>query len=97
MRGYGTLSEADIRAIDKIVAELNAALERLGASAERALFVGDRIDDDCGGAIAAGVAPFLIDRSRQHTDAAANANFVHLHALTDLLTHLPNQRTNGYG
>jgi len=75
----------------------HAALKQMGASAERTLFVGDRIDDDCGGAIAAGVAPFLIDRSCQHTEEAAKANFVHLHALTDLLTHLPNQRTNGYG
>ncbi|MBI2926697.1 MAG: dynamin family protein [Verrucomicrobia bacterium] len=31
MRGYGALSEADIKAIDAIVAELNAALERLSA------------------------------------------------------------------
>ena len=75
----------------------HAALQRLGASPQRALFVGDRIDDDCGGAIAAGVAPFLIDRSCQHTDAAANADFIHLRALTDLLAHLPKQRTNGYG
>ncbi len=31
MRGYGALSEADAKAIDGVVAELNAALERLAA------------------------------------------------------------------
>jgi len=31
MRGYGALSKADCQAIDRIVAELNAALERLAA------------------------------------------------------------------
>jgi len=72
------------------------ALKRVGASADRTLFVGDRIDDDCGGAMAAGLTPFLIDRDRRHADETVNADFVCLHSLTDLLLHLPTGTTNGY-
>jgi len=74
-----------------------AALERLEVTPDRALFVGDRIDDDCCGAAAAGLAAYLIDRSRQYTAEAASGNFVHLHTLTELLAHLPLAETNGYG
>ena len=69
-------------------APFRAALERLGATADRAIFVGDRIDDDCGGAMAAGLMPFLIDRERQYAAQSATADFVHLGSLTDLLPHL---------
>jgi len=64
------------------------ALDRLGAAPDRAIFVGDRIDDDCGGAMAAGLTPFLIDRDRQYAAKPASAEFVRLGSLTDLLTHL---------
>jgi FMN phosphatase YigB (HAD superfamily) len=73
-----------------------AALDKLSVAPERAFFIGDRIDDDCGGANAAGLTPFLIDRDRQHADETADADFICLHSLTDLLPHLPIGTTNGY-
>ncbi len=66
------------------------ALKKMSVAPARAIFIGDRIDDDCGGAIAAGLIPFLIDRNNQHADETANADFVCLRRLTDLLVHLPN-------
>lgn len=68
-----------------------AALERLDARPERVYYIGDRIDDDCCGANGAGLRPFLIDRSGQHTAHRSGPAFVHLRSLTDLLTHLPQQ------
>lgn len=66
-----------------------AALEEMSIAPERAIFIGDRIDDDCHGAKAAGLIPFLIDRNNQHAEAPANADFVSLRRLTDLLVYLP--------
>lgn len=70
----------------------HAALGKMSIAPERAIFIGDRIDDDCGGAKAAGLTPFLIDRNNQHADATAHADFVCLRRLTDLLAHLPDER-----
>ncbi|MBI3957252.1 MAG: HAD family hydrolase [Chloroflexi bacterium] len=78
-------------------APFHAALERLDVAPHRAMFVGDRIDDDCGGARGAGLLPFLIDRERQYAAEAATAAFIHLHCLTDLLAHLPQRETPVYG
>lgn len=72
----------------------HVALARLGAVPDRAIFVGDRIDDDCGGAIAAGLTPFLIDRDRQYAAQSIKEDFVHLVSLTDLLFHLPLPKAN---
>lgn len=43
-----------------------AALEKLGSRPEQAIFVGDRIDDDCEGALNAGLGAVLIDRDDFH-------------------------------
>ncbi len=76
-------------------APFHAALGKMSIAPERAIFVGDRIDDDCGGAKAAGLVPFLIDRSNAHADATVNADFVSLRRLTDLLVHLPGEKEIG--
>ncbi len=66
-----------------------AALALLGSRAERALFVGDRIDDDCEGAHAAGLRAFLIDRDGRFVDDShGREDFVRLQALTELLPHV---------
>ncbi len=72
----------------------HAALARLGSAPEHAAFVGDRVDDDCAGAQAAGLArAFLIDRysSPQPNGRSPNGPppFVHLSHLGQLLDHLP--------
>ncbi|MBX3050770.1 MAG: HAD family hydrolase [Caldilineaceae bacterium] len=75
----------------------HAALEKLSVAPERTIFIGDRIDDDCGGAVAAGLRPFLIDRDEQHTDEASAGDFTSLRRLTDLIPHLSSERITGYG
>lgn len=66
-----------------------AALEAIGSAPERAIYIGDRIDDDCEGAAAAGLLPFLIDRKGHHVAAAQDAPFIHLRSLLELGAHLP--------
>lgn len=73
----------------------HAALGKMSVAPGRAIFIGDRIDDDCGGAKAAGLTPFLIDRNNQHADEITNADFISLRRLTDLLVHLPNGKATG--
>ncbi len=71
-----------------------AALALLDSHPNRALFVGDRIDDDCEGAHAVGLRAFLIDRDGRHVEASqGREDFVHLRALTDLLPHLSSNLT----
>ncbi len=66
------------------------ALGYLKSHPQHAIFVGDRIDDDCGGACSAGVSAFLIDRDNQYvTPPAESPQFVRLTTLLDLLDHLP--------
>ena len=74
----------------------HAALGKISVAPDRAIFIGDRIDDDCAGAAAAGLTPFLIDRSNQHADETAAGDFVSLHRLTDLLVHLLRRKAVGY-
>ena len=67
-----------------------AALHQLRSTPQHAVFIGDRIDDDCEGASAAGLRAFLIDRAGRHIeDAAERTDFVYLSELVDLLEHLP--------
>ncbi len=74
-----------------------AALGKLSVEPEKAIYIGDRIDDDCGGARAAGLSAFLIDREQQHADKSVNADFVWLRSLIELLTYLPKGKANGHG
>ncbi len=72
----------------------HAALARLGSAPEHAAFVGDRVDDDCAGAQAAGLATaFLIDRHNSHEGNGWSPGdappFIHLSHLGQLLDHLP--------
>ena len=61
---FDTLAVSRIEGVEKPDPLLfRAALERLGAPAERALHVGDRPDLDLAGARAAGVDAVLVDRS----------------------------------
>ena len=66
------------------------ALEVLGRSSQQAIYIGDRIDDDCGGAHGAGLRAFLIDRHQVYHDDAGNgeSTYVRLRSLLDLLDHL---------
>ena len=67
-----------------------AALNQLDSSPADAVYIGDRIDDDCEGATGAGLDAFLIDRDRVYTlDASERDDFVHLTDLGQLLLHLP--------
>ena len=67
------------------------ALSVLQREAGRAVYVGDRIDDDCEGARGAGLAnAFLIDRIGVFAlEADQRDDFVHLTDLRHLLSHLP--------
>jgi HAD superfamily hydrolase (TIGR01549 family) len=73
------------------------ALARLGTTPEQAVFVGDRVDDDCGGACNAGLRAFLIDREGFYgeesgwslNDRSGNrTEFIRLTSLVELLDHL---------
>jgi HAD superfamily hydrolase (TIGR01549 family) len=68
-----------------------AALEMLGAAPEEAVYVGDRIDDDCEGAVNAGLDAFLIDRDGVWEVASLDRDdFIRLARMGELLDHLPN-------
>jgi HAD superfamily hydrolase (TIGR01549 family) len=71
----------------------HAALRQLGRSPEEAVYIGDQINDDCRGAVGAGLSrAFLIDRSGRQVakaDPAQPVEFIHLNSLSDLLPHLP--------
>lgn len=70
------------------------ALGYLRCQAERAIFVGDRLDDDCGGACSAGLRAFLIDRHGAFVEESAPPEaiqFTRLASLLDLLEHIPSQ------
>ncbi len=68
------------------------ALEMLDAAPANAVYIGDRIDDDCEGATAAGLDAFLIDREGVFAlEADERDDFIHLTDLGDLLSHLPAQ------
>ena len=66
------------------------ALTTLGRTGAQAVYVGDRIDDDCEGACGAGLGrAFLIDREGVYTLEAADRNdFIHLTDMRQLLEHL---------
>jgi FMN phosphatase YigB (HAD superfamily) len=64
----------------------------LDAAPANAVYIGDRIDDDCEGAAAAGLEAFLIDREGVFSlEADKRDDFTHLTDLGDLLSHLPAQ------
>ena len=66
------------------------ALEMLDAAPANAVYIGDRIDDDCEGAAAAGLEAFLIDREGVFSlEADKRYDFIHLTDLGDLMSHLP--------
>lgn len=68
------------------------ALNFLDCHAERAIFVGDRIDDDCGGACQAGLTAFLIDRDNRYVHwepGEQSIAFTRLTTLLELTEHLP--------
>lgn len=65
-----------------------AALAEVACGAERAAYIGDRVEDDCLGALDAGLRAFLIDRKQLHVDAVQDAEFVRLDTLFDLFSHL---------
>ncbi len=68
------------------------ALELLDATPSTAVYIGDRIDDDCEGATGAGLEAFLIDREGIFAlEADQRDDFTHLTDLADLLSHLPDQ------
>ncbi|NJN81672.1 MAG: HAD hydrolase-like protein [Caldilineaceae bacterium] len=67
-------------------------------SAHQAVYVGDRIDDDCEGATAAGLTAFLIDRDAAHAQTASErADFTYLSNMAELLHHLPKVPAHGGG
>jgi HAD superfamily hydrolase (TIGR01549 family) len=73
------------------------ALGYLRCRAERAIFVGDRVDDDCGGACSAGLHAFLIDRQDAFTDTGAllaDVHYTRLTSLLELLDHIPVEGTS---
>lgn len=66
------------------------ALDKLDTPPDKAVFVGDRIDDDCEGALSAGLGAFLIDREGLHSHVDhTDAGYTALNHLSDLLGHLP--------
>lgn len=65
-----------------------AALAALACGAEQAVYVGDRVEDDCKGALAAGLGAFLIDRKQLHVDIGENEYFIRLDNLYDLFSHI---------
>lgn len=69
------------------------ALGYLQCHAEHAIYVGDRIDDDCGGACGAGLRAFLIDRTGLHSETQSEHRFVRLTTLLELIEHLPPRKT----
>ncbi|MBV7337192.1 HAD family hydrolase [Chloroflexi bacterium TSY] len=71
------------------VGPFHAALNQLTRQPEQAIFVGDRIDDDCDGALGAGLSAFLIDRRGIHQSTIQQRDdIVHLRSLLDLLDYL---------
>lgn len=66
------------------------ALSVLKSDARHAIFIGDRVDDDCGGACSAGLRAFLIDRYGTHADGEhqGEVTYIRLESLLDLLHHL---------
>jgi HAD superfamily hydrolase (TIGR01549 family) len=73
------------------------ALGYLRCQADRAIFVGDRVDDDCGGACSAGLSAFLIDRHGAYTEngaASSDVKFTRLTSLLELLAHIPARETS---
>jgi FMN hydrolase / 5-amino-6-(5-phospho-D-ribitylamino)uracil phosphatase len=70
------------------------ALGYLRCRADRAIFVGDRLDDDCGGACSAGLRAFWIDRHGAHGEEGerpAEIQYTRLASLLELLEHIPSQ------
>jgi HAD superfamily hydrolase (TIGR01549 family) len=70
------------------------ALGYLRCHADRAIFVGDRLDDDCGGACSAGLRAFLIDRHGAHDrngEKPTEIQYTRLASLLELLEHIPSQ------
>ena len=65
----GVVSSAMVGAAKPAPALFEAALDRAGSPAERALHVGDSLSKDVAGAGAAGIAAVLLDREGAHPDA----------------------------
>ncbi len=66
------------------------AVTKLNTTPSQAIFVGDRIDDDCEGALNAGLGAFLIDRDNSHDQVDhSQAGYIPLTQLGQLLDHLP--------
>ena len=66
------------------------ALSTLDSEPKSAIYIGDRIDDDCEGATGAGLGAFLIDRDGIFLlQASERDDFIHLTDLAHLLDFLP--------
>jgi len=74
----------------------HVALDKLNTTPSQAIFVGDRIDDDCEGAINAGMEAFLIDRDNAYGQTGLNkVGYTLLASLDQLLYYLPTPTENG--
>ena len=66
------------------------AVTKLNATPSQAIFVGDRIDDDCEGALNAGLGAFLIQTGQYPRPTGPQpAGYISLTQLGKLLDHLP--------
>lgn len=63
------------------------AMSVLDTSPRKTVFIGDRIDDDCAGALSAGLQPFLIDRRQIHRPPP-DGHYILLRSLNQLLNFL---------
>jgi FMN phosphatase YigB (HAD superfamily) len=83
---FGAVVDSHVVGVEKPDPAIFAlALERIGAAAERSIFVGDVPSVDVAGARAAGIAPVLLDRHGTFPDVDAPR----IAALEELLVHLP--------
>ena len=83
---FGAVIDSHIVGLEKPDPAIFAlALERIGVSADRAIFVGDVPAIDVAGARAAGIAPVLLDRH----DAFPDVDAPRISVLEELLSRLP--------
>ena len=65
-----------------------AALARAGVEPEQAVHVGDQVESDITGALAAGIAPVLMDRFNGHAGYAAHPRVTRMSELEQLLASM---------
>ena len=85
-RAFGAVLDSHVVGIEKPDPAIFAlALERIGASADRSIYVGDVPAVDVAGARAAGISPVLLDRHGAFPDVDAPR----ISAIEELLARLP--------